>query len=409
MNILELYNSRCTNIGLVIDKLGSIVIRKHMKNNISLVSYDAYIITLDFINKFYYDNLQFFEEIKKQEKPIIIVYDSINNPDGIGFDILSEKYKIKFEITDCSVIEKNGLNYTPDTKYYDEAMSMTSKIMTGYCGVKGTNKYYILSYKNIFVMNDIHKSFVGKELIGLQKMDSLVKMLLNPPKKEITKNIDWISQVKILDDKELDSKLNVVKDELEKLELKKSELEDKLSKNNHYKSILYTSGDQLVNTVKEILEEMLNISIDDTDEKRQDLFFKLNKINVLVEVKGVNHTIKRENVSQAKRHVEDYAAKNEIFGADVEKKCKGVLIMNVYSLHTLEDKMSKDIYSKDVIADIKHDNICTFDTLTFLSLYSKWKTNPQSIDIKKILLNTNYNEPDFMDIINIQSNKENED
>lgn len=153
--------------------------------------------------------------------------------------------------------------------------------------------------------------------------------------------------------------------------------------------------------MKDILEEMLNITIDDTDLKKQDLYFNLDKRNILVEVKGVNHPFQRDNISQVKRHIKDYAEENQIYGADVDKNCKGVLILNPYSKHDLKEKISKDFYSKDVIADAEYEKVCTLDTLTLLNYYSKWKKDSKSIDMKSIILTTNYNKPDYNEIINI--------
>lgn len=122
---------------------------------------------------------------------------------------------------------------------------------------------------------------------------------------------------------------------------------------------------------------------------------------MLVEIKGVNHPFQRDNISQIKRHIKDFAEEHEIYGADVDKKCKGVLILNPYSLHDLKEKISKEFYSKEVIEDIKYENICTLDTITLLNYYSKWKKDSKSIDLKQILLSSNYNKPDYDEIIKL--------
>ena len=87
---------------------------------------------------------------------------------------------------------------------------------------------------------------------------------------------------------------------------------------------------------------MLNITVDDIDLKKQDLYFNLDKKSILVEVKGVNHPFQRDNISQVKRHVKDYAEENQIYGGCRDKNCKGVLILNPYSKHDLKEKISKD-------------------------------------------------------------------
>ena len=174
-----------------------------------------------------------------------------------------------------------------------------------------------------------------------------------------------------------------------------------MESNNYYKSLLYCSGDKLVEVVEDVLKEMLNTEIEDKDLKKQDLYLKLDAKHVLIEIKGVNHPFQRDNISQVKRHIKDYAEENQIYGADVDKLCKGVLILNPYSLHDLKDKISKDFYSKEVIDDAEYEKVCTLDTLTLLNYYSRWKQNSKSINLKEILLNSNYNEPDYQDIISL--------
>ena len=78
-----------------------------------------------------------------------------------------------------------------------------------------------------------------------------------------------------------------------------------------------------------------------------------------------------------------------------------MLIINPYSLHVLKDKISKEFYSKEVISDAEYEKICTLDTLTLLNYYSKWKQDPKSVDLEKIILNKNYNKPDYDEIINL--------
>ena len=47
-----------------------------------------------------------------------------------------------------------------------------------------------------------------------------------------------------------------------------------------------------------------------TDSEKQDLYFELDGINILAEIKGVNDPFQRDNISQAKRHVTDFANEN---------------------------------------------------------------------------------------------------
>ena len=168
--------------------------------------------------------------------------------------------------------------------------------------------------------------------------------------------------------------------------------------NNEYKKILYTTGDELVQIVKKIFSEMLNVEIDiinDIDEKKEDLSFVLENKNILVEVKGVNTAIKRQHVSQAQNHIEDNAIIKEIDDDDINKYYKALLIVNPYIKEPVKDRVKKDFYGISVKKEIEYKNVCTLDTITLLSFYQKYKDNKESVDLKYLILNSNYNEPDF--------------
>lgn len=404
MNILQLCDNinETTNFSEILNHLHYNVVNKYRLDNISLVSYDVYIITIDFLSNNYEKNKLFFDEVKKQNKPLIFVYHKNNKPENYGMKFLADKYKINFQLSDCSVLDTPNWNYSPATySNHDEAYSMTSSYCKGVCNIKNTKQFYIQKKNNTIIMHDPHIEFYGQGQLDTSRMPNMIKYILQIVEEESEETVEWLNNINILDDVEIGEKLNINNQKLEKLLKEKENLESKIKENEYYKSILYSSGDRLVEVVKAILEEMLNITIDDTDLKKQDLYFNLDKRNILVEVKGVNHPFQRDNISQVKRHVKDYAEENQIYGADVDKNCKGVLILNPYSKHDLKEKISKDFYSKDVIADAEYEKVCTLDTLTLLNYYSKWKNDSKSIDMKSIILTTNYNKPDYNEIINI--------
>lgn len=404
MNILQLCDNfgETTNLSEVINYMNYYnVVNKFKIDNVSLVSYDAFIISVDFLTNNYLNNISFFDELNKLKKPIIYVYHANNNMDDYGMKLLKEKYKIKFQLSDCSVLETPDWNYKPAYNDGEEALSMNSTTCKGYCNIKNTNQFYILKKNNIIVMHDLYINWYGQNQLDISRMPNMIKFILQIIEEESEDTVEWLNSINILDDVEIRKKLNVNNQNLEKLLKEKENLENKSKENEYYKSILYSSGDKLVEVVKIILEEMLAIPVNDTDLKKQDLYFNLDKKNILVEVKGVNHPFQRDNISQVKRHVKDYAEENKIYGADVDKNCKGVLILNPYSRHNLKEKISKDFYSEEVIADAEYEKVCTLDTLTLLNYYSKWKNDSKAVDMKNIILNTNYNKPDYNEIINL--------
>lgn len=404
MNILQLCDNfeETTNLSEVINYMNCYnVVNKFKIDNVSLVSYDAFVISVDFLTNNYLNNITFFDELNKLKKPIIYVYHANNNMDDYGMKLLKEKYKIKFQLSDCSVLETPNWNYKPAYNDGEEALSMNSTTCKGYCNIKNTNQFYILKKNNIIVMHDLYLNWYEQNQLDISRMPNMIKFILQIIEEESEDTVEWLNSINILDDVEIRKKLNVNNQNLKKLLKEKENLENKSKENEYYKSILYSSGDKLVEVVKIILEEMLAIPVNDTDLKKQDLYFNLDKKNILVEVKGVNHPFQRDNISQVKRHVKDYAEENKIYGADVDKNCKGVLILNPYSRHDLKEKISKDFYSEEVIADAEYEKVCTLDTLTLLNYYSKWKNDSKAVDMKNIILNTNYNKPDYNEIINL--------
>ena len=148
VNVLQLCDNilEVTNLSKVINYMNYYkVVNKYKIDNVSLVSYDAFIISVDFLTNNYKKNSSFFDELNKLKKPVIYIYHANNNMDDYGMKLLAEKYKIKFKLSDCSVLETLNWSYKPATNNnYEEALSMNSTTCKGYCNIKNTNQFYIL-------------------------------------------------------------------------------------------------------------------------------------------------------------------------------------------------------------------------------------------------------------------------
>ena len=301
---------------------------------------------------------------------------------------------------DCSITEDSYDDYSIGNVRHD-GYAVSMKFSSGYgkCFIKNTKNCYIMKNENVSIIHDVKEYFVGPKAERMEQITTTYMNLLRIT--TIVQKPKWINNIRILNDNIIQDELNTLDEEIKKLKIAKLEKEMVLSSNEEYKKVLYSSGDELVDVVEKILIEMLSIPIDDLDRKKQDLYFKLDGINILAEVKGVNDPFQRDNISQAKRHVTDFANENGIYGEDVNKTCKGLLIINPYRKQDLKEKLEKEFYSKEVIKDAKFENICTLDTYTLLNYYSKWRNNNKSIDLKSIILNNTYNEPDYKDIIDL--------
>lgn len=400
MNVLQICdnNQEQTTIASIVNYIDRYkVITKYDFKNISYISYDAFIITIDVLANIN-DIDKTLEPIYKQSKPIIFVYHANNKPDDVGMKYLTRKYELSFKQMDCSVIETNNWNYKPDADD-DFAYSIFTKKGTTVCGIKNTNQYYIFKQNNIVIMHETaNRWYQGHP--DTSRTANMLNFLFNVNQEyEKSSEVEWIDRISILDDKSLNKRKSMNQNKIVKLENDNKLIMNKINDNNYFKKLLYTTGDELSFVVRDVLAEILNIKVDDIDKKKQDLYFVLDGKNILVEVKGVNRPYQRDDISQTMRHVNDYASNNNIYGKDIFEKCKGVLIINPYNLNDLDNKITKEIYSPEVKQDAEYYNICTIDTITLLNLYSNWKNNSKGINLKDIILNSTYNQPNFMDII----------
>ena len=254
MNILQLchYQYDETNIGCLIQDETIKIINKYSIKTISIESYDAYIITANFISKNLEDT-SFFEKLEKQNKPIIYIYGRNNKPNNTdGLKWLSNKYKINFCLSDCSVLEPNEWRYIPNGEN-GEAYSMNSPICNGYCSIKNTKQYFIIKKNNIVVMHDVFLEFINGIPI---RSSSLIKIknFLFQNNDDVKSDYPWLRKIEIIDDSSLFAKLEESKEKIREFEIKQERIISKINDNLSYKSVLCTSGDKLVMIVKKILE-----------------------------------------------------------------------------------------------------------------------------------------------------------
>lgn len=368
------------------------VIEKNDINKILIEPYDAFIISFSiFVNEKY--SYELVDSVIDTGKPVIIIYNSLFSLEHKGFKYLEQKYNIVFEEKDCSIIENGYDNYSiGGTRQKGYAISMKFSKGYGRANIKNTNLYYIFRYKNVSVLHDVSLEFIEPKQSNVKQIDTTLLNLLQVLSG--TTRPSWVDDINIFDDLQIKNDIVSLKNEIEKLDIERKHKVEMLDKNNEYKKLLYTSGDDLVHIVKMVLEEMLDVKVNDQDLKREDLSFELNNKKILVEVKGINTSVKRENVSQLRNHIEDDAILNNIEDDEIHNKYKGLLIINPYIKSTIEDKIKKDFYSKAVESDIKHEDFFAIDTISLLSLYCKFKQGKIK-NIIKYIFDNNFIGTDF--------------
>lgn len=122
---------------------------------------------------------------------------------------------------------------------------------------------------------------------------------------------EWFAELDYFDDADRKSEILDIDTQIRQLQEQREIAFNVLEDNNRYKSILYTTGDELVEVVLDILEEMLGCDLSDfVDEKKEDFLFELEGKTYIGEIKGVNTNVKSEYISQLDVHVNGYLDDN---------------------------------------------------------------------------------------------------
>ncbi|WP_454991308.1 hypothetical protein [Campylobacter rectus] len=174
---------------------------------------------------------------------------------------------------------------------------------------------------------------------------------------------DWFNGFEYFDDAMLKNKRNKLLDMYRQIE----DIDRRIDKNNRFKSILYSTGDELVGVVKEILVDIFKLTDSHfTDVKKEDFRFKFEDVNFMIEIKGINTNVKNSNIAQCKKHVTDLIA-----GDDTKSSgnIKGLLIVNPQ--RDIEPSKREPIHA-DQISYAKSEGILIITTLELLKLYQAY-------------------------------------
>lgn len=160
---------------------------------------------------------------------------------------------------------------------------------------------------------------------------------------EIAEQPSWMKNINMFDDVEQNESIKESKKKIETEENIISKAEEKLRKNNKYKSILYSAGTPLERVVKDILSEMLSIDLNSfVDLKKADIEFMLDDVPYVVEIKGTTSNVNTDFLGQLDKHARGYSEKNKESLLDIRK----LLIIN----HQRKKPLDK---REDIHVDIK--------------------------------------------------------
>ncbi|MEG0165901.1 hypothetical protein [Anaerorhabdus sp.] len=147
------------------------------------------------------------------------------------------------------------------------------------------------------------------------------------------------------------------------------EAEQKLSENKRFKSILYTTGDELVEVVNEIMTDMFGADLSKfVDKRKEDFEFACKGKVIIGEIKGISSYVKRTNLSQLDAHFSSYIENHEGIN---ENDIKKILIINPRRQVPINERDAIDP-SLIQVAERNYGQLI-IETIDLLKLYEDFK------------------------------------
>ena len=181
---------------------------------------------------------------------------------------------------------------------------------------------------------------------------------------------EWFSEISMFDDYK---QKEIIQESTEKIGLEQKKIGQAqaiLDNNNRLKSVLYTTGDELVELVFEIFEEILDCDLSGfVDLKKEDLLIETEEVIFIGEIKGVNSNVKSTNISQVDTHYHDYL---ETHPEVDESKLKALLIINHQKNKAIKER---EPVMEQQINLAKRNNSLIVETYTLLRVLELYRSN----------------------------------
>lgn len=210
----------------------------------------------------------------------------------------------------------------------------------------------------------------------MNNIDNLLEYIDAIFQNKQTHEPEWLDDIIFHDDSDLLKQKEECEKQIVNINNKLKNINENLDKNKHIKSILYTSGDELVNIVNSILEEILEYSLKDfKDECEEDFLIKKENVTFIGEIKGINTNVKRNNITQTSTHVALYLDKLEEQG--IKENTKGILIINHQRDIPIKDRVE---IPDNVLKIANINNILVIQTIDLLKIYEKYLNKEYTTD-----------------------------
>lgn len=202
--------------------------------------------------------------------------------------------------------------------------------------------------------------------------DEELQLFLEKVGLKATSNVevpDWMNKVMLFDDEKQLKNIEDNNVQIKSCQDSITESKDKLSENSRFKSILYTSGDELVDVVKDIFSKIFDVDFSEfKDKKKEDFTFTFKNKIFIGEIKGVNQNIKTINLSQLDLHFAHFS-EEERDDLD-ENNIHKLLVMNHQKDKDLQDRIPVDP-QQIKMAKNKYDSLI-IETVELLEMYDKF-------------------------------------
>ncbi len=215
-------------------------------------------------------------------------------------------------------------------------------------------------------VDDIYFSFLNIE--NADNLNAFLKCIgILKPRED---RPGWFDTLEYFDDNvqkaNISESKRIIDDENQKIK----EAEIVLENNDRYKSILYTTGDELVEVIFDIIQELWDVDLSGfEDERNEDFVFEHNGNIYIGEIKGVNHNIKNENISQLDVHVQGYLDAHPEVSED---RIIALLIMNHQK--NKEPNKREPVHERQI--KLAERNGCLIvETPVLLDIYSKYRND----------------------------------
>lgn len=178
---------------------------------------------------------------------------------------------------------------------------------------------------------------------------------------------EWAKEIKMFDDNSQAAVIEANRLAIQEAEGNIEKAQEVLDKNNEYKSILYTQGDELVKVVFDIIEQMFGCDLSNFEDKNnEDFLFQAGGFTFIGEIKGVTPNVKNDNISQIDRHCQNYVEEHE----EEDGKIKGLLIINHQRNKPLQDR--EPVHERQVDLAQRY-GVLIIETPVLLKLFEKYR------------------------------------